>query len=292
MASTVAGSVARQHLLRPTFVSQYQALDIVVVEQIVAVQHMRQAQRQGRIRTHSNGDEPVSPARRAGAPDIDHHQSGTFASGHIDEGNLMHIGAVQIGPPGDDVVRILHALRLRPPCCADRQLPGFPTARVAHGASIHPCRPQGMKQRLGEIAIHQALMRAIGIAGDGFTAIAGDNRLPTADDLIQGLVPRDRGKLSLTLSANASQWGEQTLRRMHALGVTVHLAAEKAAREGMLRVPYRVRTTCPDSTVTSTEHASGQSCAHTVRSTLLSVVAATMALPPLYLGRGTSATQR
>src|SRR5690242_40739 len=82
-------------------------------------------------------------------------------------------------------------------------------------------------------------MRAIGVASKGFTAIAGHDRLPTADGLVQGLVPCDRSKLTLALGTNASQWGAQALRRMHTLGVAVHLAAEESAREWVLRISHR-----------------------------------------------------
>src|SRR5215510_5027151 len=201
---------------------------------------MRYAQGQGRIRAHPYRDEPISPARGPGAPDIDHHQLSPFASGHINERNLMHVSAIQIGPPGDNVVGVLDALRLRAPRWSDRQFPGFATARVAHSASVDPRRTQGVKQRLREIAVHQTLMRAIRIASNGFTAVAGHDRLPTTNDLVQGLVPRERDKLALALGTNASQWGEQALRRMHTLGVTVHLAAEESAREWVLRIAHRV----------------------------------------------------
>src|SRR4029453_3059468 len=161
-------------------------------------------------------EETIRTTGGSGAPDIDNHQLSPFAPGHIDEGNLMHVGAIQIGSPGDNVVGVLDALRLRAPRWSDRQLPGFATARVTHGASVDPRRTQGVKQRLREIAVHQTLMRAIRIASNGFTAVAGHDRPPTADDLVQGLIPRDRGKLVLALGANASQWGGQALRRMHA----------------------------------------------------------------------------
>src|SRR4030095_5974528 len=102
-------------------------------------------------------DKPISSARSARAPDINHHELSPLAPGHIDEGNLMHVGAVQIRPPGDYVVGVWDALRLRAPRWSNCELPGFATARVTHGASVHPRRPQGVKQRLREIAVHQAL---------------------------------------------------------------------------------------------------------------------------------------
>src|ERR1043166_9222744 len=105
---------------------------------------MRHTQGEGRIRAYADRDEPISPACGSRAPDIDPHQLSPFAPGHINEGNLMYVGTIQIGPPGDHEVGVLDALRLRAPRWPDRQFPGFTTARVAHGASVHPRRAQGV----------------------------------------------------------------------------------------------------------------------------------------------------
>src|SRR5437764_15209322 len=74
-------------------------------------------------------------------------------------------------------------------------------------------------------------MGTIGIAGQGLTAVPGDDGLPTADHLVQGLIPCRGSKLTFTLGADAAQRCKHALRRMHALSIAVHLAAEKSPRE-------------------------------------------------------------
>src|SRR5574341_1979987 len=74
-------------------------------------------------------------------------------------------------------------------------------------------------------------MGTIGIPGQGLTTITRHECLPTADDLVQRLIPGRGDKLTLALGTDASQRGEHALRRMHALRIAVHLATEKAPRE-------------------------------------------------------------
>src|SRR5262249_25062895 len=98
---------------------------------------MGEAQSQGCVCANPDGDEPIGTTRGPGAPDVDYDQFCALTPGHVDEGNLMYIGAIEIRPPRDDHVGILDPLWIGPSHWPNRQLPGFPTTRVAHRSSIN-----------------------------------------------------------------------------------------------------------------------------------------------------------
>ena len=66
----------------------------------------------------------------------------------------MHVGAIEIRPPGDNQVGLLDTLRVSPAGWPNGQLPGFPTARVTDRASIDARRSQGVKQGLRKVTVH------------------------------------------------------------------------------------------------------------------------------------------
>src|SRR5438105_11113177 len=127
-------------------------------------------------------------------------------------------------------------------------------------------------------------MGAISIPGQGLTAVLGDNGLPTADDLVQRRIPRRRHKLTGALGTDASQWGEHALRRMHALSIAVHLAAEKAARERVFWIAHGAHhLPC----LYRHQHATGiRAVVRTHRAYCLTRSTSLHCFPPLYTGLG------
>ncbi|OIQ69540.1 hypothetical protein GALL_488560 [mine drainage metagenome] len=64
-----------------------------------------------------------------------------------------------------------------------------------------------MEQTVGQAPVHQALMRAVGVTQQGFGTGFTDHGLPTADDLVQCLIPGDGRELAAALGPDAAQRG-------------------------------------------------------------------------------------
>src|SRR5947208_6440619 len=76
----------------------------------------------------------------------------------------------------------------------------------------------------------------VGERQDRLAALAGDDGAPPRGDRVDRLVPRDRREIARPLRADATQRRQDAQRRMDALGVLAHLAADHATRERVLGV--------------------------------------------------------
>src|SRR5207249_9572902 len=74
-------------------------------------------------------------------------------------------------------------------------------------------------------------------------ADGAEDLVPAPSDLVDRLVPGDRHELAPPLRAHPPERGEHTQRRMNALGVLAHLAADHPLREGMVGVARDTRET-------------------------------------------------
>src|SRR5205823_6498545 len=76
----------------------------------------------------------------------------------------------------------------------------------------------------------------VGERQDRFGAVGADDPPPAARDRVDRLAPGDRRELPGALGPHAPKRREHAERRMHALRVLAHLAADHALREGVVRV--------------------------------------------------------
>src|SRR5260370_35635179 len=74
---------------------------------------------------------------------------------------------------------------------AHRDVPGFLAAGVAYRAGLQARGAERMEQAVHQAAIHQALMRGVGVAQPGERTTLFDDRLPLGGELVKRLVPPD-----------------------------------------------------------------------------------------------------
>src|SRR5262249_8377065 len=88
-------------------------------------------------------------------------------------------------------------------------------------------------ERADDVAVDQPLVGAVGVADQRLAAPALDHPAPAVGDLVERLVPGDRREVALALRPDPPQRRQQARRRVDALLVALHLAAQEAAREGV-----------------------------------------------------------
>src|ERR1019366_1142750 len=94
------------------------ARDVIPVMQAIANDDVHQPQGKHNIGAGIDGNVPIGKARSAGAIGIDHHQLGPVAPRLFDERPEMNVVAVNVGGPGDDVLRVTELFGLGPDLAA------------------------------------------------------------------------------------------------------------------------------------------------------------------------------
>ena len=186
----------------------------------------------------------------AGAVGVDDHQPGAVAARFFDKGPQVNVIAVDIRGPGDDVPGMAEVFRV------GAQL--FPVDRyqgiAARGRADGAIEPRGAEP-VKEAAIHGAIAEhadgpGVGVGQDGLrTVLLGNDSQPFRDQ-VQGLVPADAfedvslaavGHSPFRRSSSAAHGIEQPRGRIDTIQILGDLAAEKAARDRMLRVTLHPR---------------------------------------------------
>ena len=202
---------------------------------------MRDAEGKRCIGADVDLDMPVGPFRGLGAPRVDDDDLHAFLFRFLDARPHVDVDCHQVGTPRHDEVRIGHRLRVG---AADRAHGEFPcrfAAGVADRARLQAARAQRMEEAVGQAAIDQALVGAVGVAEEGGRARFGNDALPTGSDLVERLVPADRHELAFALRARAAQRGRKAARRMHQFRVAHDLSTGKARGKGLLGVAFDLR---------------------------------------------------
>ena len=151
-----------------------------------------------------------------------------------DMGHHVDLGVHRIAAPDDDQVGVLHLARIRAVFDAD---PGAPSgirqrdaergmlARVAHGVA----------QPVDAVALHEPHRTGVEIGPDRLAAPFVGHGLEPVRDLVQRLVPADRGERPdpRSFRTGAAQRARQPGRMVHALGIAGNLGADHARRVGV-----------------------------------------------------------
>ena len=140
----------------------------------------------------------------------------------------MHVGRREVGTPGDHQVGMNDRLGIGAADRSDRDVPDT-SQQVSH--TVPACRrelPEGMEQAVHQAAVHQVPDGRVGVTEQRQRAAFGDDRLPFGGDLVQRLVPADRLELARALGPTRRSGVRIPFRRIHQIGVAVHLAAGKA----------------------------------------------------------------
>ena len=178
--------------------------DIVVVDEILGDDDVDHAERQGGVGAGLDGEMPVGLFGRPGGDRIDDHDLGAAALRLGDERPVVQVGADRVDRPEDDVAGMDEALRVDRRGRAAGHEEGGDGGGIAEGSLGHGCAELVEEGIAGVQPVQDALGAEIAVGQDGGGPVARDDLLPAARNLLQGLVPAYRLKLSGALGAGAA----------------------------------------------------------------------------------------
>ncbi len=209
---------------------------------------MHQAQRQRSIRAGTDGDVPVGHGRGARAVGVDRDQPRPVAPGFFNKRPQVNVVAVNVRAPGKNQLREAKILGRRAKFFAVHQVPRLPAGLGADRA-VELARAQAMK----EAPVH----RPVAQHADGPRVAVGQDRLRTVaigslpqprGNPVQGFVPAHAlkdfvfggfvfmGPGALLRFGLASHGIENAVRRVDAVQIFCHLAAQESPRHRLLGV--------------------------------------------------------
>lgn len=148
----------------------------------------------------------------------------------------MYVRAKNIGAPGDNQARVAELLGLGAVAQAER----LGETRGAGGCADGAVEPRGAqaveKAAVHAVALQQAHGAAVTVGQDGFGAGLGGDGAEPRGDFVERFVPTDAFKTAFAFAANAPLRIEQAQRRIFALQILRHFAAQEAPRHRMRRV--------------------------------------------------------
>ena len=211
------------------------ARDVLPVEQILAHQDVHHRQGQGAVGAGPDHQVLVGLLRRRRAVGID--DDDVRAAGprllhqrhHVDR----RVGGVD--PPQHHQVGAHHLLGV---VAADHAQRG-PPSRVGGGdadRAVELAGAQRVEERVPGVVLHLPHGAGVGERQDRLGPVGRDDLPPAPGDLRHRVVPGDRLEASLPLGPDAAQGPRDPQRRVHALAVLAHLAADHALGEAVLGI--------------------------------------------------------
>ena len=214
--------------------------DIVVVDEILGDDDVDHAERQGGVGAGLDGEVPVGLFGRPGGDRIDDYDLGAAALRLGDERPVVQVGADRVDRPQDDVAGMDEALRVDRRGRAAGHEEGGDGGGIAEGPLGHGRAELVEEGVAGVQPVQDALGAEIAVGQDGGGPVALDDFGPAARNLLEGLVPADRLKLSGALRAGPAQRGEHPVLAVDPVLVVVDLDAQAALCERMVRVAAHV----------------------------------------------------
>ncbi|EXI68478.1 MAG: hypothetical protein AW08_01260 [Candidatus Accumulibacter adjunctus] len=219
----------RPHALGEFREAQGVAGDVVLVEEVVADQHVHQAERQRAVGSRQQGDVLVAAVGGHRPAGVDGDQARTAPPRFLRQAPEMKVGDDAVAAPDEDQPRVDDVLGVEADARTDRRA-------VAHGAGAGADRPVELRgaETVEETAVERTVAEQPRVAGiavgdDRLGTMAGDDAAETVGDGVQRLVPADPFEArARPLRADAPQRMQQALRVMDALGVVRHLGAQHA----------------------------------------------------------------
>src|SRR5712664_3085339 len=187
-----------------------------------------------------DGQIPVSKLRSTRLVRIDDDQLRAFMAGLFDEWPQVHIVAVDVGSPRDDVARVRELLGLRAELGADHGLQTFFAGSRTDAALELRCTQPVKKAPIHGSAVESTERASVRVREDGFRAGLGDDPAESARDFVERFVPGDALK-SLRGWSSRATWTledaffpphgvEDPVRGVDAIQVLRDLRAEESAR--------------------------------------------------------------
>src|SRR5947199_408684 len=232
----------RLHVLGEPLDAERRPLDVVAVEVTLRDQDVHHGERQRRVGARADHEVEVRLLGGRRAIRIDDDDEGAAGARLLDERHHVDRRVGRIHAPEDDQVRTHHLLRV---VAGDGAQGGAP-ARVRGvdaDRAVQAARTERVEEGVARVVLDLAHRPRVRERQDRLGADGAEDLVPAPSDLVDRLVPGDRHELAPPLRAHPPERGEHTQRRMNALGIFAHLAADHPLREGMVAVARDTRET-------------------------------------------------
>src|SRR5437867_3713625 len=232
----------RLHVLGEPLDAERRPLDVVAVEVTLRDQDVHHGERQRRVGALADHEVEVRLLGGRRAIRIDDDDEGAAGTRLLDERHHVDRRVGRVHAPEDDQVRTHHLLRV---VAGDGAQGGAPARvrRVDADRAVQAARTERVEEGVARVVLDLAHRARVRERQDRLGAVGAEDPAPAPRDLIDRLVPGDRLELAPPLRAHAPERGEDAQRRMNALGVLAHLAADHPLREGMVGVARDTRET-------------------------------------------------
>src|SRR5438094_928143 len=232
----------RLHVLGEPLDAERRPLDVVAVEVTLRDQDVHHGERQRRVGARADHEVEVRLLGGRRAIRIDDDDEGAAGTRLLDERHHVDRRVGRVHAPEDDQVRTHHLLRV---VAGDGAQGGAP-ARVRGvdaDRAVQAARTERVEEGVARVVLDLAHRPRVRERQDRLGADGAEDLVPAPSDLVDRLVPGDRHELAPPLRAHPPERGKHTQRRMNALGIFAHLAADHPLREGMVGVARDTRET-------------------------------------------------
>ena len=177
------------HLLAKLFEAYGVALDVIGVVKFFSDDHMHHAQRQCGICARIDGKIPISASGGARAIRVDHYQLRAGATGFLNERPQVHVVAVDVRCPRNDVSRMTKLLGLRTHFPSIHRFQSrFPRRRADVSRQLRRTQPME-KSAVHGSTVQSPQRTSERVRQNSLTSEFGGDLLESRDDFPQRLVP-------------------------------------------------------------------------------------------------------
>src|SRR3984885_7581406 len=210
------------------------AFDVITVDEVVADEHVHQAERERAVGPREQRDMLVTFLRRERTIGVDRDEPRAAALRLLRARPEMHARGDRIASPENDELRILRDLDIHTDARAERDAVAGGSRGGADGA-LEQAGAEPVKEPLRHgLALHETHGAGIAIRQDAFGIVGGD--VPEAlGDARNRLFPRNSLEAPFSFLADAPHRMQQPLWVIGSLGVASHLGTENSRRRAVIR---------------------------------------------------------
>ncbi len=221
--------------LRQRLEAERMTRDVIVVEPILAHQHMHEPERERGIGAGQQRDVLVALLGGRRAVRVDRDQLRPLALGLLRKAPQVQVRRDRVRAPEDDEPAVRERLHRGAGARAQRVVHRLGTRRRADCAIQMACA-QPVEETCGHrFALHQTHRPRIAVRNDALRVDRGD-RFQACCDRVERLVPGDALECAVTLGPDALQRVKHAVRVVGALEVAADLRAQRTAGGRMRRI--------------------------------------------------------
>src|SRR5947208_1960675 len=222
-------------MLREPVEAERRARDVAVVDTASGHQHVHDGERQGGVGARAHHQVLVGLLSGRSPVGIDRDDVGAAGPGLLHERHHVDRRVRRVHAPEHDQVGADHLLGVVARDGADGRPPAGVGRRHAD-RPVEPARAERVEERVARVVLHLPHRARVRKRQDGLGAVGRDDGAPALGDRRHRVVPRDRDELAGSLRPDPAQRPQHAKRRVDALGVLAHLAANHALGERMVRI--------------------------------------------------------